>query len=78
MNLEDAYKIHHVASGTYGGTLKYSPKCIFCSSDNSISLMNDGGSYRRCMSCRKEFKATILNESVTNYIYSTRHLSGTN
>lgn len=76
--LDEAYKIHHIDPKTYSGTILYSPVCIYCNNPQSLSLMNDGGSFRRCMRCRKEFRATVLNESVTNYIYSTRHLSGTN
>jgi hypothetical protein len=76
--LEDAYKIHHVNSNTYSGTLKYSPTCIYCNNITSTPLMNDGGSFRRCDRCKKNFRATILNEAVTNFSYSTNHLKGTN
>ena len=27
---------------------RFSPICIFCSSTDTISLMNDGGSFRQC------------------------------
>ena len=76
--LEDAYKIHHTNSNTYGGTLKYSPICIYCKNPTSFPLMNDGGSFRRCDRCKKNFKATILNEAITNFAYSTNHLKTTN
>ena len=76
--LEDAYKIHHVNSNTYSGTLKYCPTCIYCKNITSTSLMNDGGSFRRCERCKKNFRATILNEAITNFSYSTQHLKGTN
>ena len=78
--LEEAYKIHHIQSQTYGGAVNYNPSCIFCSSTQSIALMQqqDGGSYRRCLQCKKHFKATILNNAITNYSYSTYHLKGTN
>ena len=77
--LEDAYKIHHVNSNTYTGTLKYSPTCIYCKNITSMPLMNtDGGSFRRCDRCKKNFRATVLNEAVTNFSYSTNHLKGTN
>jgi hypothetical protein len=76
--LEDAYKIHHVNSNTYCGTLKYSPTCIYCKNITSMPLMNDGGSFRQCDRCKKNFRATILNEAVTNFSYSTNHLKGTN
>jgi len=77
--LEDAYKIHHTNSNTYGGSLKYSPNCIYCKNTTSTSLMNnDGGSFRRCDRCKKNFRAIILNESITNFSFSTHHLKGTN
>ena len=76
--LEDAYKIHHVNTNTYSEAIKYSPTCIYCKNITSIPLMNDGGSFRQCGRCKKNFKATILNKAVTNYNYSTQHLKGTN
>jgi len=44
----------------YGFRTVYSSKCIFCSSMESVSLMNDGGSFRQCNRCKKQFRATIL------------------
>jgi hypothetical protein len=41
---------------------KYSPVCIYCSGPNSIALMKDG-SFRKCSSCNKHFKSTILPRS---------------
>ena len=76
--LEEAYKIHHVNSNTYRGTPSYNPICIYCTHILSTSLMNDGGSFRRCNKCKKHFKATILNPPVTNFYNSTNHLKGTN
>jgi hypothetical protein len=76
--LDEAYKIHHVSSNTYTGTLKYSPICIYCNNPISKSLMNDGGSFRRCDKCKKDFKATFIGPAVTNFTYSTNHLKGTN
>ena len=77
--LTEAYKIHHVNTSTYGGTLQYNPKCIYCKHDTSTALMStDGGSFRQCGKCKKQFRAAILNEPVTNYSYSTQHLKGTN
>jgi hypothetical protein len=77
--LEDAYKIHHTNPNTYGGTIKYSPICIYCHNPSSKSLMNgDGGSFRQCDRCRKQFKANIINEAISNFNYSTQHLKGTN
>jgi hypothetical protein len=39
----------------------FSPVCIFCSSPDTISLMNDGGSFRQCNKCKKQFKARFIN-----------------
>ena len=77
--LTDAYKIHHVNTSTYGGPLQYKQECIYCKHGTSTALMaTDGGSFRQCMKCKKQFRATILNEPVANYSYSTQHLKGTN
>jgi transcription elongation factor Elf1 len=77
--LEDAYKINHVHSNTYSGTLKYHFACIYCNHPSSKPLMpNDGGSFRQCDRCKKNFRAIILNQAVNNFSYSTNHLKGTN
>jgi hypothetical protein len=76
--LEDAYKIHHTNSNTYGGIIKYNPTCIYCKNPSSKSLMNDGGSFRQCDRCRKNFRATVINSAINNLSYSTHHLKGTN
>lgn len=76
--LEDAYRIHHVRPNTYGGTIFYSSICIFCNHNSSQSLMNDGGAFRRCDRCKKEFRATIVNPPINNFNNSTSHLKGTN
>jgi hypothetical protein len=78
MNLDDAYKIHHVNQTTYGGAIQYSSVCIFCKHLQSIPLMNDGGSFRKCLQCKKNFRATVLNPAINNFSYSTYHLKGTN
>lgn len=38
---------------------RFSPKCIFCSSIESTPLSNDGGSFRQCNRCKKQFKALL-------------------
>lgn len=76
--LEDAYKIHHINSKTYGGKINYDPTCIFCNHAITKSLMNDGGAFRQCQRCRKNFKAKVVNEAINNFSYSTHHLKGTN
>jgi len=40
-------------------TPKYSPVCIFCGNLESIALTTDCGSFRRCLKCRKDFRARI-------------------
>lgn len=40
---------------------KFSPICVFCSSFKTDPLVNDGGSFRRCSVCRKDFRAQIIN-----------------
>jgi hypothetical protein len=77
-SLDDAYKIHHITNNTYNGTIRYNITCIYCKNPSSISLMNDGGSFRKCDKCKKNFKATVINEAINNYSYSTYHLRGTN
>jgi len=75
---DDAFKIHHTNSNTYGGTIKYNPTCIYCNNPSSKSLMNDGGAFRQCERCRKNFMATVINPAIQNFSYSTHHLKGTN
>jgi hypothetical protein len=76
--LDEAYQIHHVNPNTYRGAVHYSPVCVFCSNPTSVSLMNDGGSLRRCVRCKKEFRATIVSQAVPNFFLATQHLKGTN
>lgn len=78
--LEDAYKIHHTNSNTYSGSIQYSQICPFCSFQSSSALMQvqDGGCFRQCNKCRKNFRANVLNTPVSNYSYSTQNLRGTN
>lgn len=78
--LEDAYKIHHTTSNTYSGRIQYAAQCPFCPCRDSTPLMQsqDGGCFRKCNNCRKNFRAKILSETIQNYSYSTEHLKGTN
>jgi hypothetical protein len=57
--LNQAYQFSSFSSYINNGSLinHFSPKCIFCSSNDSISLSNDGGSFRQCNKCNKQFKA---------------------
>lgn len=79
-SLDDAYKIYHTNSNTYGGSITYNPTCIYCSNSSSNALMQsrDGGSFRQCKKCRKNFRANIVNKPINNLSYSTQHLHGTN
>lgn len=80
--LDEAYKIHHINSNTYGGNIKYHPRCIYCSHPESTPLIlkgdGDGGAFRRCNRCKKNFTATSINNAVNNFSFSTHHLKGTN
>jgi hypothetical protein len=38
---------------------KFSPLCIFCPSDKTVALMDDG-SFRTCLTCKKYFKSKII------------------
>ena len=62
--LESAYQFQTFSTfinNTHILSPKFSLKCIFCSSNNTVSLMNDGGSFRQCDQCKKQFKAIIIN-----------------
>lgn len=73
--IDNAFSTQHVNNRTYGGKIVYSPQCVFCGNETSIALMNDGGSFRQCQRCRKNFRAKVLTETVQNYSYSTSHLN---
>jgi hypothetical protein len=66
MNLNEAYKIHHINKETYSGSIYYSKKCIYCSFLESISLL-ENGSFRKCLQCKKHFNAIILTNPIPNY-----------
>ena len=38
---------------------RFSPKCIFCPSIESTSLISDG-SFRQCNRCKKQFKSLLM------------------
>jgi len=79
--LDHAYTVHHVNSNTYGGKVLYSSSCIYCKHNQSISLFTsgiDGGSFRQCSRCKKNFKANVITQPINNISYSTHHLKGTN
>ena len=45
---------------------KFSPICIFCSSNNTLPLTQDGGSFRHCNTCKKQFKSKLIGQNFTN------------
>ena len=64
-NLNDAYE--YKTHSDYIKNIKvskYSPVCVFCSCNESFPLTNDGGSFRCCFHCKKNFKANPLFEKV--------------
>lgn len=66
MDIKDAYKVHHIKKDIYSGNINYSKKCIYCLYADSHALLNDG-SFRKCVKCKKHFKAVIINEPIKNY-----------
>ena len=48
-----------------GGLIsKFSSVCIFCSSNNTLPLTQDGGSFRLCNVCKKQFKANLSGQNL--------------
>ncbi len=78
MDFNSAFNINHVQPGVYGGIVVYDQRCIYCSHPESKGLLNDGGSFRQCNRCKKQFRANILGPPVSNYINSTAHLNPNN
>jgi hypothetical protein len=61
-SIGDAYRYHtHSEFIKQMKIPKFSHTCIFCSSSKTDSLTSDG-SFRRCASCRKDFRAIIVNK----------------
>ena len=63
--LNDAYQFNSFSSYIINGGLntKFSQNCIYCSSNNTMNLVNDG-SFKQCNSCRKQFKANLSNNEM--------------
>lgn len=59
--LNTAYNFHSFSSyiNNNGLQSRFSPRCIFCPSVESIPLLNDG-SFRQCNRCKKQFKALLV------------------
>ena len=66
MDINNAFKLHHLKSDIYSGNITYSSQCIYCLNTNSIALLNDG-SFRKCYQCKKHFKPKILSLPIKNY-----------
>lgn len=58
--LKEAYNFNSFSEYIRNGHLNssFSPKCIFCSSNSSTSLIKDG-SFRQCNKCKRNFKASL-------------------
>ena len=63
--LNDAYQFNTFSPYIMNGGLnsRFSPNCIFCSSNNTMNLANDG-SFKQCNSCKKQFKSVLSNNQV--------------
>ena len=64
--LQDAYQFNTFSQyiNNNGLAIKFSPNCIFCSSNDTRVLLNDG-SFRQCNKCKKQFKSKIIINSPT-------------
>ena len=64
--LQDAYQFNTFSQyiNNNGLVTKFSPNCIFCSSTDTIILLNDG-SFRQCNKCKKQFKSKIVRNEAT-------------
>jgi len=81
MNYTSIDQAFNTTPNTYFGNIFYSPVCIFCNHNSSIALFptgTDGGSFRQCSRCKKNFRAKVENKPINNFNYSTHHLKGTN
>jgi hypothetical protein len=59
--IDDAYK--YETHSDFIRNLKptvFSPICIFCLSKNTKNLTKDAGSFKQCLNCNKQFRATIV------------------
>ena len=60
-SINDAYQFNTFSDfiQTQSTSTRFSPHCIFCSSNHTIALINDG-SFRQCKMCNKQFKASLI------------------
>jgi hypothetical protein len=72
--INDAYQFNSFSPYILNGGLntRFSPFCIFCSSNNTMNLVNDG-SFKQCNSCRKQFKATLSDNQVKQQVLYSAH-----
>ena len=68
-NLDAAYQFNSFSPYIMNGGLnsRFSPICIFCSSNNTMNLINDG-SFKQCNSCRRQFKSVLSNNQVNQQL----------
>lgn len=61
--LNDAYQFQTFCPYINNGLKNnFSPKCIFCSSLETIPLVKDGD-FRQCSRCKKQFKALFIKKN---------------
>lgn len=67
--LDSAYQFSSFSPYIINGGLnsKFSPICIFCSSNNTMNLINDG-SFKQCNSCKKQFRANLSNNQINQQL----------
>ena len=60
-SIDNAYKFTTFSPYIMNGGLirKFSPICIFCSSNNTTNLVNDS-SFKQCNNCKKQFRSKII------------------
>ena len=66
-SINSAYQFNSFSPYIINGGLnsRFTPICIFCSSNNTMNLINDG-SFKQCNSCRKQFKSKLSNSQALN------------
>jgi len=72
-NLDTAYQFNSFSTYIINGGLnsRFSPNCIFCSSNNTMNLINDG-SFKQCNSCKKQFKSVLSNNQLNQQLNNFR------
>ena len=67
--LDSAYQFSSFSPYIVNGGLnsRFSSICIFCSSNNTMNLINDG-SFKQCNSCKKQFRANLSNNQINQQL----------